>query len=93
MRPCWSSAGHAQVALDVQIDSAGRLTAAPTVVLEQAASAGRRDLLGESLAVQAAVRCAPYRTVAPGMGVKRFRVVFVPSSKAGRPDDRNMERR
>jgi hypothetical protein len=76
IRPCWQRASGVVVTLDVGVDDQGRLAWAPRPVRGRRASAGPRELLAESLAVQAAVRCAPYREAAPVMGAKVFRITF-----------------
>jgi hypothetical protein len=76
IRPCWRPASGIVVTLDVGVDDQGRLAWAPKPVRASRAPPGPSELLAESLAVQAAVRCAPFRDAAPVMGPRTFRIVF-----------------
>ena len=76
IRPCWRRPSGVVVTLDMGVDSEGRLAWAPRPIRESQSPPGARELLAESMAVQAAVRCAPFREVAPIVGAKTFRIVF-----------------
>ena len=76
IRPCWRPASGVVVTLDVTVDSQGRLAWAPKPVRAGGTAADPGELLAESMAVQAAVRCAPYGNAAPAAGEKTFRIVF-----------------
>ncbi len=74
VRRCWKPISPTVVILDVKIDSEGRLASPPGVLRRAAATP--EELRAESLAVQAAVRCAPYRSAAPLSGMQTFKVMF-----------------
>ncbi len=76
IRPCWRPASPVVVTLDIGVDSQGRLAWPPRPVRKSRSAPKPRELLAESMAVQAAVRCAPYHDAAPVTGAKTFRIVF-----------------
>ena len=76
VRPCWVPPSNLVVILDIGLDSAGRLAGPPTPVRSSRQPPSRAELLAESAAVQAAVRCAPFLSAAPAAGKKTFRVTF-----------------
>lgn len=76
VRPCWRPPSNLVVTLDIGVDSAGRLAGPPVPVRSNPRPPGRAELLAESAAVQAAVRCAPFLDAAPVTGRKSFRVTF-----------------
>ena len=76
IRPCWRRASDVVVTLDIAVDSQGRLAWAPKPVRTSATPIGARELLAQSLAAEAAVRCAPFGAAAPAAGEKTFRIVF-----------------
>ena len=76
IRPCWRRTSATVVTLDVGVDSQGRLAWPPRPVRTSPAPPSPRELLAESMAVQAAVRCAPFHDAAPAMGAKTFRITF-----------------